>query len=197
MGFLENFDPRYMNKDYRERVSKMMKKQNKTKENQDSAGSLMYKSSQEHLLDELTRIDLLLQLQLLKFKSLHHQPGNGDTFPGLYISEQEIKETIAGESTQWGWFQKSDFENPEYLPIIKSIHTLQKNISDKIKAAEENGVLLNIVHLANLFGLSSPEIEILLICLAANLDLKYEKIFAYLQNDITRKYPGVELILNI
>src|SRR5262249_52764688 len=34
-------------------------------------------------------------------------------------------------------------------------------------------------------------------CLAPELDLKYEKLYAYLQNDVTRKRAIVDLILNL
>jgi SpoVK/Ycf46/Vps4 family AAA+-type ATPase len=37
----------------------------------------------------------------------------------------------------------------------------------------------------------------LLICLAPELDLRYERLYAYLQDDVTKKRPGVDLILNL
>ncbi|WP_394325977.1 hypothetical protein [Methanosarcina horonobensis] len=39
----------------------------------------------------------------------------------------------------------------------------------------------------NFFSLDPFEIDILLIGLAPELDLKYEKIYSYLQNDVTKK----------
>ncbi len=39
--------------------------------------------------------------------------------------------------------------------------------------------------------------DVLLICLAPEVDLKYETLYAYLQNDVTKKPPGVNLILDI
>ncbi len=37
----------------------------------------------------------------------------------------------------------------------------------------------------------------LLLCLAPEIDLRYERIYGYLHDDITRKRPSVELVLNV
>ena len=131
------------------------------------------------------------------YRCLNFDHTISDQFQGLYISEHEVNELFSGKSAQFGWFQQSDMENPEYETFFKAIQTTSKNISDKVKVSIENGIRLNLVQLANLFGLSQLEIEILLICLAPQIDLKYEKLFAYLQNDITKKHPGVDLVLNL
>jgi SpoVK/Ycf46/Vps4 family AAA+-type ATPase len=47
------------------------------------------------------------------------------------------------------------------------------------------------------FRLSSFDADVLLLSLASEIDLRYEKIFAYLQDDVTRKRPTVELMLNL
>ena len=39
--------------------------------------------------------------------------------------------------------------------------------------------------------------DALLICLAPEIDLRYERLFAYLQDDVTKKRPGVDLVLNL
>jgi len=48
--------------------------------------------------------------------------------------------------------------------------------------------------LGRIFLLSELEKEILLIILAPEVDSKYERIYAYLQDDLTRKYPTISLI---
>ena len=39
--------------------------------------------------------------------------------------------------------------------------------------------------------------DILLLCLAPEVDLRYERLFGYLQDDITKKRPSVDLALNL
>jgi hypothetical protein len=51
--------------------------------------------------------------------------------------------------------------------------------------------------LANLFELSAFDYEAFLICLAPDLDLRYERLYAYLQDDATRRRPTVDLVLRL
>ena len=51
--------------------------------------------------------------------------------------------------------------------------------------------------LAQEFGLEEFDCDVLLIALAVELDLKYERLFGYLQDDVTRKRPTVDLALHL
>ena len=41
------------------------------------------------------------------------------------------------------------------------------------------------------------EREVLVICLAAEVNLKYERLYAYLHDDVTKKRPTVDLVLRL
>lgn len=58
-------------------------------------------------------------------------------------------------------------------------------------------VRLRLDELARLFQLSELEVGILLLCLAPELDLRYERLYAYLQDNVTHKRPTVELALTL
>jgi AAA+ superfamily predicted ATPase len=47
------------------------------------------------------------------------------------------------------------------------------------------------------FGLSEFEQDVLLLCLAPEIDLKYETIYAYLNNNVTRKWPTFDMALRL
>jgi hypothetical protein len=51
--------------------------------------------------------------------------------------------------------------------------------------------------LGETFGLDAIDLDILLIALAPEIDLRYERLFAYLHDDITRQKPSVDLALNL
>jgi AAA+ superfamily predicted ATPase len=51
--------------------------------------------------------------------------------------------------------------------------------------------------LAQRYGLSSFDLDVLLIALAPELDLRYERLYAYLQDDVSRRRPSVDLVLNL
>ncbi|NJM48774.1 MAG: ATP-binding protein [Alkalinema sp. RU_4_3] len=47
------------------------------------------------------------------------------------------------------------------------------------------------------FNLSTFDCDILLLAIAPDLDLRYERLYAYLQDDITRRLPTLDLALNL
>lgn len=51
--------------------------------------------------------------------------------------------------------------------------------------------------LAAAFGLSDFDLDVLLIALGPDLDLRYERFYSYLQDDVTRKRPTVSLALDL
>ncbi len=152
--------------------------------------SLCYTNGGEHLSDELIKLDALLHLQILRFRHLHSRTqGDDDAFAGLYIREEEV-DSVIGKHLQ-------DRSEPGTAALIKQVQTLQESISIRIEKSLENGVYLPLYQLARLFYLTPFQLDILLICLAPELDVKYEKLYAYLQDDVTKKSPSVNLILDV
>src|SRR5262249_5837536 len=47
------------------------------------------------------------------------------------------------------------------------------------------------------FRLSAFDVDVILIALAPELDLRYERLYAYFQDDVTRKRPSIDLALNL
>jgi hypothetical protein len=95
------------------------------------------------------------------------EPG-ADPFRGLYVSETEALLFLTEE--------KRATVTAEMQPLAVSS---------------------TFVRLGELFDLSEQDLEIALIALAPELDSRYERIFAYLQDDVSRKLPSVELIISL
>ncbi|MFF5499157.1 ATP-binding protein [Streptomyces aquilus] len=57
--------------------------------------------------------------------------------------------------------------------------------------------LPGIAWLAERYDLSAFELNVLLVALAPEVDLRYERLYGYLQDDVTRRRPTVELTLNL
>ena len=51
--------------------------------------------------------------------------------------------------------------------------------------------------LARQFGLDAFDQEVLLICLAPEIDPRYERLFGYLHDDVTRRRPSIDLVARI
>jgi len=53
-----------------------------------------------------------------------------------------------------------------------------------------------LIWLKEVYGLSDFDLDIILVALAPELDLRYERLYAYLQDDVSRRRPSVDLALN-
>jgi SpoVK/Ycf46/Vps4 family AAA+-type ATPase len=149
-----------------------------------------YKDNYEHLLDELKKLDLLLQLRVLLFRQKLDAQRDSIAASSMYISDEEIDWLL----NQDEFFQD---ETSEILDVRKQLERLQNNIDANVRNSIEQGVYLALPQLAHFFGLSSFEIEVIVVCLAPELNRKYEKIYAYLQDDITKKKPSIDLVLDL
>lgn len=149
----------------------------------------------ERFAQELKRLDLLLSLHLARQRA--RQPANPlEHFKGLAITEQEVASILA-ETV------------PQVMEAVNAGETLPQNEDtardpsdlDAIKSGTMAGFQIQgdwpLPRLAALFGLSKFETQCVLACLAPELDRKYEKLYAFVQDDITRKKPTVDLVLNL
>ncbi|MCP4156519.1 MAG: ATP-binding protein [bacterium] len=150
-----------------------------------------YKNSSEHLKEELLKLDALLYLQVLKSREIAEKK-SPNLFRGLYITEQEI-DKITGPPGLPGNKTAGDS-----ITAAQQIITERKeNLDLKIENSLKENIELSLFRLAALFNLDAFERDILLICLAPEMDIKYEKLYAYLQDDVTRKQPQVNLVLEL
>lgn len=142
-----------------------------------------YETNIEYLLGELKRIDLIVRYHHMKWKEEHD--GNADGFQGLYISDNEINTILKTEPYTIN--QRLDSE-------LEKIDSITEEIGIKKLNTLREGRSLRFHTLCELFKLGHFESDVLLICLAPELDLRYEKLYSYLQNDVTRKRPTVDLV---
>src|SRR5215510_2609297 len=57
--------------------------------------------------------------------------------------------------------------------------------------------LRRLLWLAQKYGLSDLDLGAMLIGLAPEIDLRYERLYAYLHDDVTRRRPSIDLALNV
>jgi ATP-dependent 26S proteasome regulatory subunit len=149
-----------------------------------------YNDNYDHLEDELKRLDLLIQKRVIavrfKYQTMQKAIGNQQR----YISHEEVDWLLRNNGT-------FAVEPPELQNIHRQLGILQNEINTRVKKSMEERVFLSLPHLAHLFALSPFELQTVLICLAPELDRKYDKLYAYLQDDITRKKPSIDLVLDL
>ena len=157
-----------------------------------------YKNNLQYILDKLQWINLLIHLHVLKQRLRDHN--HRDELQGLYISEEEINTllaTLAEKTPYIDRYKDSNSDNLQLTPVINAIQNLKREIIKKQQETYRRGILLPLFKLAKIFQLSDFELDAIFICLAPEIDLGYEKLYAYLQNDVTKKSPSVELILTL
>ena len=155
-----------------------------------------FSSNLEHLLAELSRVDLKLRLQVLE---AHSRDGfwNGDELRGLYVSENEVSSLTTNGFTceQKGIPSASD--NPSYQSLREDLAQLERQIDERKAESLRQGTELRLEWLGDRFALTSVDKDILLFCLLPEFDLKYERLFGYIQDDVTKRRPTVALALDL
>jgi len=158
-----------------------------------------YVANWEYLSDELRRLDLLIQLRLLRERR-EAQPTSStimDQFRGLVISDEEVSRLLT-DASNWRLDDGlSDQEQAERQELTQALDLLESHIQERLTASAGEAVYLALPVLARLFHLTSFETQIILLCLAPELDRKYEKLYGYLQDDITRKRPCASLAFDL
>lgn len=108
--------------------------------------------------------------------------------------EEEIDALLAEEGPRQA---KMGVDHSQLKPHLDHLRDLEARIADKKRTSLQDGTVLRLERLKELFQLTPFEIDALLICVAPELDLHYEKLYAYLQDDVTKKRPSIDLVLDL
>ncbi|MFC1892708.1 ATP-binding protein [Chloroflexota bacterium] len=154
-----------------------------------------FQSSLDHLLAELGRIELKLQLRVGNTREDHNQTED-DNFRGLFLSEKRI-DTIISNPRFLREDGSSQLNNAASGALAESLRQLEGDITKRKKESLHRGLTLRLDELGRLFCLSVFEIDTLLLCLLPELNLEYQQLYAYLQDDVTKKSPTVNLVLQM
>jgi hypothetical protein len=135
-----------------------------------------FENSLQHLLAELERIDLLIAAQVARARQLYT---NDEQFRGLYISEEEVNALLKQPLGFPRWARGQTTLGD----LAATLENIAEQINQRRQVSLERGVELRLHRLQQLFGLSQFEIDALLVCFAVEADLRYERLYAYLQDD--------------
>jgi hypothetical protein len=136
----------------------------------------------EYLEAELRRLDWLLHRQILRLRAAYQL--SLDEFRGLYISDDHVDHLIRAQADVGA----SDVTVEE---LTRRSQVLRKENAEQVPAT------MPWRRLAARYGLDPFEQDVVLLAVAPELDLKYETLLAYLNNDVTRKYPTRDLALRL
>ena len=141
----------------------------------------MVDTSGEYLRGELQRLDLLLHREILRLRAIYQL--SLDEFRGLYVSDKQV-DTLLRDNQQ-----APEIVDPsELTKRAELLHRSNLELLDEISPWAV---------LRREFDLSAVEIDVVLLALALETHPKYETLFAYLNNDVTRKWPTCDLALRL
>src|SRR6266516_7330319 len=143
----------------------------------------------EHTLALLSRLDLLIQREVQVVRATRGQRAD-EEYRGLYVAEDDVDGLIGTAlSGPAGPPQDDGFE--------AALRAADQRIDEITARCRALGEVPRLERLGSVFGLTHFEQDLMLIALAAEVDLKYERLYAYLQDDVTRKRPTVDLVFRL
>jgi AAA+ superfamily predicted ATPase len=123
----------------------------------------------------LSRLDELLFRAVSRAEQRYGGEAAADPYRGLYVSLDGLRR---------------DFSRQGGEPILAEEESAS---SDPVE--RERGPRWTA--LADAFALTPFDLDVLLVGLAPEVDLRYERIYAYLQDDVTKRWPSVDLALDL
>ena len=137
----------------------------------------------DELLPALRRLDERLELATARARIAFGADAASDRFRGLYIAESEVERLLVRE------------------PGAGAFHASPASDVGDDAPDGDTGSWLDptspLGRLATTFQLSTFDVELLVIALAPELDLRYERLYAFLQDDVTRRRPTLDLALTL
>lgn len=134
------------------------------------------------LENELAWLDLLLHREILRLRTRYQL--SLDEFRGLYISDQQVDDLLQEEASV-------DRHETSLESLSEQARRLRVQNRERLDAQSP------WFRLCEILGLSALEENLLLLVLAPELDPKYETLYAYLNNDVSRKRPTHDLALRL
>lgn len=147
-----------------------------------------YTDGRERLLDELHRVDLLLRRHLQTWWR-ERETGEGD-LRGLFVSDAEVDRLLSTADERGS----PDTEGRRDRDLERAIASAGDRIDIRQERADARTPL---ARLASEYDLDRDDLDALLLALAPDFDRKYEKVYGYLQDDVTRTRPSVGLLVRI
>jgi hypothetical protein len=153
-----------------------------------------YATSLQHVVAQLERLDLLIRAQV--WRARQRSDGDEDGLAAFYIAEGEVDALLERPLGVPSWAA---------LPLPAGVREavqarldqMLAEIAGRAAASTREGVVLRLDLLAERFGLTDFDADVVVACLAPELDRRYERLYAYLQDDVTRAEPTVDLLLNL
>lgn len=137
----------------------------------------VYAGSYAGLLPLLQRLDKRLAAAITAADQVFAARAAGDLYRGLAISPADVVAALGR------------VPGAPFLSLSIQAYELTE--------ATNSLSLRRLLWLQCVYGLTNLDLDVILIGLAPEIDLRYERLYAYLQDDVTRRRPSIDLALNL
>jgi SpoVK/Ycf46/Vps4 family AAA+-type ATPase len=152
-----------------------------------------YRSSLEHLAAELERLDVLIRFQVWRARQ---RARDDDALRASYIAEGEPEELLDRVLGTPSWVS-----TPVPRDLLDAaqcrLDGLHEETARRVAASTRAGVPLRLLELAELFELTGFDVDVVLTCVAPEVDRRYRRLYGYLHDDVTQQQPTLELALDL
>jgi len=154
-----------------------------------------YRSASEHLHDYLFLLTLVLQQEVMLMRQ-RRGDNRQESFLGLFISDHDMDAILCelSQTNKQAQSSLSEEDTPlsfaEAFPIHTQIAKQKNRIAKRLSITRH---LLPWQKLQKVFSLKQAEVDLLLLCLAAELDTRFSRAFAFLHDDVACKLLSIEL----
>ncbi|MDX1615923.1 MAG: hypothetical protein R3300_16530, partial [Candidatus Promineifilaceae bacterium] len=155
-----------------------------------AATAAPFADSRQQLLAALAYADLRVRWAVARARA--HGLDPADEFRGLYITEGQVDALLENGLGYHVW-SKPNGQQPELAEWPDTVAHARRQLAARNQASKD----LLLGDLIDNFDLSAAEVDVLLLTLAPEIDPRYERLYSYLQDDVTKKRPSVDLMLNL
>lgn len=147
-----------------------------------------------YLQAEFARVDLLIRREVRRWVLAGQDPN--DDYRGLYVTQVEVGQLLDRPfGVSWG--QLIELSPAEEALFAQAFAQATQHAEDLVTQMVEQDQTSCLHQIAGAFGLDRTALDILLLCLAPAFDTRYERIYGYLQDNVTRRRPSVRLVLDL
>ena len=147
-------------------------------------------STQNELLDSFCD---MLDAHIYYLYKYHSWVGPENTLQGMLgvvVTRQEFENNLARASDSLAMVSLASSER-------KELEGLREEFIERVLATGREGISFPLFQLVSCFSLDSFELFCVTALLCCEINRKYEKLFAYIQDDIARKTPTAETLIRL
>jgi hypothetical protein len=149
----------------------------------------IYQSGYQYLRDELDVLEIGIRLLLEEYEGREQEGQTPASMRGLVVTAADIGRSLQESEHPDAWDALSAYRAERAAWEAAAAGAIASSLSEGIK--------LPFASLCDRLGLSPWERRCVVLCLAPELDSRYEGWFSYLNDDVTLRAPTAELAMRL